>query len=180
MKVIVPADGIETKKAVRASFQIEGPFYIRLGRSKVPLIFNKDYPFSIGKGFRIKEGKDVSIFACGIMLWEALKTEQRLKKEGISAEVINISTIKPLDEKTIIKSVRSTGAAVTAEEHQIIGGLGSAVAETLGENYPVPLERIGIKNTFGESGSVEELLKKYELTADDIYKAVKRVIQRKK
>lgn len=179
IKVIVPADGVETKKAIRAVLKIKDPVYIRLGRPKIPVIFNEDYPFQIGKGYKIKEGRDVSIFACGIMLYEALKSEEKLKKEGISAEVINISTIKPLDKEIIINSARSTGAVVTAEEHQIIGGLGSAVAETLGENYPVPLERIGIKDKFGESGKPEELLKKYKLTADDIYKSAKRAIWRK-
>jgi len=179
MKVIVPADGVETKKAIQAAIKVKGPVYIRLGRAKTPVIFKEDYPFQIGRGYIIRKGKDVSIFTCGIMLSQALKAEEKLKEEGISAEVINISTLKPLDEKIIIESAHSTGAVVTAEEHQIIGGLGSAVAETLGENYPVPLERIGIKDKFGESGKPEELFEKYQLTANDIYKAAKKAIGRK-
>jgi len=179
MKVIVPADGVETKKAIQAAIKVKGPVYIRLGRAKTPVIFEEDYPFQIGRGYKIRKGKDVSIFTCGIMLSQALKAEEKLKEEGISAEVINISTLKPLDEKIIIESAHSTGAVVTAEEHQIIGGLGSAVAETLGENYPVPLERIGIKDKFGESGKPEELFEKYQLTANDIYKAAKKAVGRK-
>lgn len=180
MKVIVPADGIEAEKAVLAAAKLEGPVYIRLGRSKVPIIYEKDYEFTLGKASVIKPGQDVTIIACGIMVAEAIIAGEELAKEGISARVVNMASIKPLDEEIVIIAARETGAVVTAEEHSIIGGLGGAVAEVLAENAPVPLERVGIQDTFGESGKPQELLEKYGLTATNIQEAVYRVLNRKK
>ncbi|MDK2824240.1 MAG: transketolase [Clostridia bacterium] len=179
MTVIVPADGEEAKQAIFAAAEYEGPVYIRLGRPKVPMIFDSNYKFIIGKAAVIKEGTDVSLMATGIMVSEALKAAQDLEKQGINACVVNISTIKPIDENTITQVARITGAVVTCEEHNIFGGLGSAVAEVLVENYPVPMERVGVKDTFGESGKPNQLLEKYGLTAKDIVIAAKKVISRK-
>lgn len=180
MKVIVPADGIEAEKAVLAAAEMDGPVYIRLGRSKVPVIYAEDYQFELGKASIIKEGQDVALIACGIMVAEALKAAEELAKEGISARVINMASIKPLDKEAVVAAARDTGAVVTAEEHNIIGGLGSAVAEVLGENVPVPLERVGVSDTFGESGKPQDLLEKYGLTAKHIQEAAYRVLNRKR
>ncbi len=180
MKVIVPADGIEAEKAVLAVAEMDGPVYIRLGRSKVPIIYAEDYQFELGKASIIKEGQDVALLACGIMVAEALKAAEELAKEGISARVINMASIKPLDKEAVVAAARDTGAVVTAEEHNIIGGLGSAVAEVLGENVPVPLERVGVSDTFGESGKPQDLLEKYGLTAKHIQEAAYRVLNRKR
>ncbi len=179
MTVIVPADPVETMTAVFAAAAMKGPVYIRLGRPVVPVLFPDDYEFKVGKAVTLREGKDVAILACGIMTAESLKAAGELEKEGISARVLNMSTIKPLDKEAIIKAARETGALVTAEEHSIIGGLGGAVAEVLAENAPTPLERVGVKDTFGESGKPQELLVKYGLTAKDIKEAVYRVLKRK-
>jgi len=177
MTVICPADDVETMAAVKAASEYNGPVYIRLGRSSVPTINDRpEYKFEIGKAVLLREGKDVSIFATGIMVSEALKAAEELQKEGIEAEVINIHTIKPIDEEAVVNSVKKTKAAVTCEEHNIIGGLGSAVCEVLAEKCPAPVKRVGIKDTFGESGKPAELLKKYGLTKDDIIKAVKEAI----
>ncbi|TDT63705.1 transketolase family protein [Fonticella tunisiensis] len=181
MTVIVPADDIETMAAVKAAAEHEGPVYIRLGRSSVPTINdNPSYKFEIGKAVTLKEGRDVSIFATGIMVSIALKAAEMLESEGIDAEVINIHTIKPIDVDAIVKSVNKTGAAVTCEEHNVIGGLGSAVCEVLSENMPAPVKRIGVMDTFGESGKPDELLKEYGLTAENIVNAAREVINRKK
>ena len=181
LTVVVPSDAIETEKAIRAVADFHGPVYVRLSRLATPLI-NEDikYAFKLGKGVLKKEGRDISIFACGIMVGTALEAAKILEKENISAEVINIHTIKPLDKSIIIKSATKTKAVVTAEEHSIIGGLGSAVSEVLVENIPVPMARVGVKDTFGESGKPHELLIKYGLTSSDIVKAVKSVLARKK
>jgi transketolase len=179
MTVIVPADGIETKKAVRAIADFDGPVYMRLGRSGVPVIFDDSYDFQIGKAHIVREGKDVSIFANGIMVAEALEAADTLAAEGISAEVINVSTIKPLDVDAVLGSVRKTNCAVAAEEHSIIGGLGGAIAEVLAEAYPTFLERVGVADTFGESGKPADLLKKYGLTPADIVSSAKLAIQHK-
>lgn len=179
MTVIVPADGIETKKAVRAIADYDGPVYMRLGRSGVPVIFGEDYDFKIGKAAVMKEGADVTLFACGIMTSAALDAAETLKSEGISAEVINIATIKPIDADAIITSVKKTGCAVSAEEHSIIGGLGSAIAEVLVTKCPVPMQMVGVKDTFGESGVPGKLLEKYGLTANDIVNAAKAVLKQK-
>lgn len=179
MVVVVPADAVETEKAVFAAAGMEGPVYIRMGRSGVPVLFAGDYDFKIGRSAMLKEGCDVTVIACGIMVAEALLAAQRLNEQKISVRVINMSTIKPIDEDALLRAARETGAIVTAEEHTIIGGLGSAVAEILAEKHPAPLERVGIKDTFGESGKPQELLDKYGLTAADIESAVKRVLKRK-
>ena len=180
MTVLVPADGVETEQVVRAAAEYVGPVYIRLGRLPTPIIYNNEYKFKIGKANLLKEGKDVTIIACGTMVYEALQSAEILAKEKITASIINMSTIKPLDKETIIESARKTGAVVTAEEHNIIGGLGGAVSEVLAENVPVPMKRIGINDSFGESGKPAELLKKYKLTAEDIADACKEVIGVKK
>lgn len=181
MVVINPADGVEAKAAVLKAAEYNGPVYIRLGRSKVPVIFNEDdYKFEIGKGIMLEDGTDATIIATGVMVSAALEASKKLAEEGIRVRVINIHTIKPIDKDIIIKAAKDTGAIVTAEEHSIIGGLGSAVSEVLVENYPVPVERIGIKDTFGESGNSDELLVKYGLTPENIIEAVKKVIARKR
>ncbi len=180
MTVIVPADGPETMQAIEAAAEHKGPCYVRVGRNKVPTLFGEDYTFKIGKAHVFHEGKDAAIIATGIMVAEALKARDLLKAEGIDAGVINMSTIKPLDAGAVIAAARRCGAVVTAEEHSIIGGLGGAVAEVLAESAPVPLVRIGVKDTFGTSGDQEGLLKHYGLSANDIAKAVKEVIKKKK
>lgn len=180
MTVIVPSDSVETRAVIHAVSKMDGPVYVRLGRLAVPVINDKaSYKFEIGKGVVLNKGDDATIIATGLMVGEALEAARELETEGIKARVINIHTIKPIDENLIIEAAGETGAIVTAEEHNIIGGLGSAVAEVIGENYPVPLKRIGIKDTFGESGKPAELIKKYGLTSGDIVKAVINVIDRK-
>jgi transketolase len=177
MTVICPADGVETEAVVRAAAKYRGPVYIRLGRSKVPTIYDRSsYSFEWGKGITLRDGRDATIIATGIMVSMALEAASELEKEGIRVRVIDIHTIKPFDKDIIIKAARETGAIVTAEEHNIIGGLGSAVAEVLCENSPVPMKRIGIKDTFGESGTAGDLLIKYGLTSRDITEAVKQLI----
>lgn len=180
IKVIVPCDAIEAEKATLAVASDNGPCYIRLGREEVPIITDEKTEFKIGKANVMKKGKDVVIIACGIMVWFALKAADALEKKGINATVINNHTIKPMDRKTIIDAAKETKAIVTAEEHQIYGGLGSAVAEVLAEEYPVPMEIIGMKDRFGESGKAEELLVKYGLTPGEIIRAVERVLERKR
>ncbi|KPU26702.1 transketolase [Caloranaerobacter sp. TR13] len=181
MVVINPADGVEAKAAVLEAAKYNGPVYIRLGRSKVPVIFNEeDYKFEIGKGIMLEDGTDATIIATGVMVSAALEASKKLAEEGIRVRVINIHTLKPIDKDIIVKAAQDTGAIVTAEEHNIIGGLGSAVSEVLVENYPVPVEKVGIKDTFGESGNGDELLVKYGLTPENIIEAVKKVISRKR
>lgn len=180
MTVIVPADAEETRKAVAFAAEYDGPVYIRLGRMSVPDLFTSDYQFEYGKAVQIVNGSDVTIIATGIMVGSAKQAAEQLREAGISARVLNIHTIKPIDQAAIIKAAADTGAIVTCEEHSIIGGLGSAVAEVLVENAPVPMERIGVKDTFGESGTPNTLLVKYQLTADDIVAAAKKAINRKK
>ena len=176
MTVLVPADGVEAEKMIFEAANVYGPMYVRLGRSAVDTIFTEEYKFEIGKGTVLTEGDDVSIIACGIMVNEAIKASVELKKEGINARVINMSTIKPIDKELIIKSAKETKAIVTAEEHSIIGGLGSAVSEVLAEECPTILKRVGIKDVFGESGNPNDLLEKYGLTYKDIINSVKEVI----
>ena len=180
MVVINPADDIETEAAIKAVAQMEGPCYVRLGRMAVSRVNDEaNYNFVIGKGITLAEGNDVAIIATGIMVEAALEAKGELAKEGINARVINIHTIKPIDEELIIKAAKETGVIVTAEEHSIIGGLGSAVAEVVSENCPVPVLRVGVKDTFGESGKPNELLEKYGLTSNDIVNKVKEVIKLK-
>ncbi|AYO30076.1 transketolase family protein [Biomaibacter acetigenes] len=176
MTVINPADAEEAKQAVRAAALHKGPVYLRFGRHPVETIFDENYKFEIGKGVILKEGKDVAIIATGVMVGEALKAAKILAGEGINAMVVNISTIKPIDKEVILKAA-GCGAIVTAEEHNIIGGLGSAVAEVLAEEKPTPIKRIGIADEFGQSGNPDELLKIYHLTAEDIAKAAKKIIK---
>jgi len=180
MTVIVPSDGVETEAAVLAAAEIDGPVYIRLGRMAVPEVNTGDYSFQWGKAVVFREGTDVLLVGTGLMVDTCLKAAEVLQQEGISAGVINIHTIKPIDADTIIRMATITGAVVTVEEHSIIGGLGSAVAEVLGEALPVPLKRVGISDSFGESGKPMELLDKYGLNPEGIVAAAKSVIDRKK
>jgi len=180
MTVVIPSDAIETEKVIREAVKFYGPMYIRLSRSATPVINeNAEYHFELGRGVVLRQGSDATIIACGIMVSVALDAAEALKKENISCRVVNIHTIKPLDKDLIVKCAAETGAIVTVEEHSIIGGLGGAVAEVLVENAPVPMARVGIRDTFGESGKPEELLVKYGLTAHDIVVAIKSVIKRK-
>jgi len=179
MKVVVPCDAIETRKATIQAAEVWGPVYIRFGRPPVPTLTKEDTPFVLGKAITMREGKDVAIFACGIMVYEALEAAKELHKKGISARVINLHTVKPIDEEKIFEAARETGAIVTAEEHQLSGGFGSAVAEVVGRQFPVPVEMVGIKDRFGESGSPQELMQDFGLTRFDIVKAVERVVKRK-
>ncbi|OGD60824.1 transketolase [Candidatus Berkelbacteria bacterium RIFCSPLOWO2_01_FULL_50_28] len=178
MTVVVPADSIETKKATIALAKHIGPSYIRFGREKTPVMTTDETPFVLGRATQILAGSDVTIIACGQMVAFALEAAQKLDGK-LSVGVINLHTIKPIDIKAIIEAAKESGAIVTAEEHQIAGGLGGAVAEVLAESYPVPLERVGIKDTFGESGKPEELMEHYGLTTQHIIEAVERVIKRK-
>ena len=180
MVVINPADDIETEAAIKAVAEMEGPCYVRLGRMAVSRVNDEtNYNFVIGKGITLAEGNDVAIIATGIMVEAALEAKEELAKEGINTRVINIHTIKPIDEELIIKAAKETGVIVTAEEHSVIGGLGSAVAEVVSESCPVPVLRVGVKDTFGESGKPNELLEKYGLTSNDIVNKVKEVIRLK-
>ncbi|MBU2100639.1 transketolase family protein [Candidatus Micrarchaeota archaeon] len=180
LTVIVPVDAVEGEKATIQAGEIKGPMYLRFGREKVPTITTERTPFTIGKAEVFREGKDVCIIACGVMVYDALLAAEELEKEDIEVMVINNHTVKPLDKKTLIEAAKKTGAIVTAEEHQVFGGMGSAVAEVLSQNYPVPIKFVGIKDRFGESGQPEELLKKFGCTSKDIIKAVKDVLEMKK
>ena len=179
MVIINPADAVESRLAIKAAIEYDGPVYLRFGRLDVPVIFDEDYKFEIGKGVELKEGSDVTIIATGLMVPEALKAREILAEEGISARVINIATIKPIDKDIIVKAAKETGAIVTAEEHNINGGLGSAVAEVLSENYPVPMKRVGTCDVFGKSGKPYDLLKEFGLDADTIVERAKEVINMK-
>ena len=179
MVVVAPADAYEAYAATKAITDYDGPVYMRMGRADFPTILAEDVEFNIGKATVLQEGSDVTIIGCGQMVSSCLEAAEKLKTEGINAEVINMSTIKPLDEEAVIASVKKTGCCVTAEEHSIIGGLGSAVAEALSESICAPLERVGTKDTFGESGNPNDLMAKYGLTAADIYDAAKKSISRK-
>ena len=178
--VIVPADAIETAQAVREAASSYGPFYIRLARLKVPLVYTDDYRFKLGKAVVMKQGKDATIIAIGIMVAAALEAADSLKKEGIDCCVLNMPTLKPIDEAAIIKAATDTGAIVTAEEHLEHGGLGSIVAQIVARHQPVPMEFVAIKDTYAESGKPAELLEKYGLTAKDIGRAVQTVLEKKK
>ena len=174
MVVICPSDDVETKAAVKAAVEHDGPVYLRMGRLAVPVINDKpDYKFEIGKGVTLKEGKDLTIVATGLPVAECLKAAEMLAADGIDAEVINIHTIKPLDEELIVASAKKTGKVVTVEEHSIIGGLGGAVAECLSEKAPTKMLRIGMNDVFGESGAAVALLHKYGLDAEGIYNKIK-------
>lgn len=179
MTVIVPSDDVEAKAAVRAAIEMEGPVYLRFGRAAVPVINDKpDYKFEIGKGVLLREGTDVTIIASGITVASALDAAEMLEKDGISAEVINIHTIKPLDEELVLASAKKTGKVVTAEEHTVIGGLGSAVCDCLSEKHPTPVLRIGMQDTFGESGPANALVEKYGLDGKGIYEKTKEFVRK--
>lgn len=180
MTVINPCDFNQTKAATMAIAEYEGPVYLRFGRPKVPVFTPADQKFEIGKALRLIEGSDVSIFATGHLVWHAIEAEAILQEKGIKAEIINIHTIKPLDVAAILESVKKTGCAVTAEEHQLNGGLGDSVAQTLSRNYPSPLEMVGVNDSFGESGVPEQLMEKYGLNTQSIVDAALKVIERKK
>jgi transketolase len=180
MTVIVPSDYNQTKAATIALGKHIGPTYLRFGRPSWPIFNAADRPFVIGKADKLIDGKDVSIFACGHMVWQAIEAEAQLAEKGISAEVINIHTIKPLDVEAILASVSKTGCAVTCEEHQINGGLGDSVAQVLSRFHPAPVEMVAVNDSFGESGPPLDLLKKYGLSPSDIVKATEKVLARKK
>lgn len=177
MTVIVPSDAIETAKVIREVAGFYGPAYVRLSRPKTPLVNDENYKFEIGKGIILREGRDITLIACGMMVHRALKAAEALKNEGIDARVVNMHTLKPLDKELIVESAKKTKAIVTCEEHTIIGGLGSAVAEVVSENYPVKVVRVGIRDMFAESGKPEELMVKYGLTSKDIVAAAKNVLK---
>lgn len=179
MTVFSPADYFETKKAIKAMASINGPCFIRFGREKVPVVTSEDAPFEVGKANLMREGTDVSVFATGTQVAEALDAAEILEKEGISIEVWNFHTIKPIDQDAIVASARKTGAVVTAEEHQVHGGFGSAVIEVLAQRLPVPVEMVAIMDTFGESGQPRELMEKYGITSKDIVEKAKKVLARK-
>jgi transketolase len=180
MKVISPCDYIEAKKAVFALGEDHGPAFLRLGRETVPLVTTEDTPFVIGKMNVLREGSDAVVFATGVMVHMAVEAASILEHENIKVSVVNVHTIKPIDKETIIKYAAKTGAVVTAEEHQMAGGLGSSISEVLGQECPTPMEILGIKDRFGQSGSPKELLKIYNLTPEEIIRLVKKVLKRKK
>jgi transketolase len=180
MTVINPCDYNQTKAATLATAKHEGPVYLRFGRPKVPNFTPENQEFVIGKAILLNEGTDVSIFATGHLVWKALEACEILEEKGVSAEIINIHTIKPLDEDAIVESVKKTGAAVSAEEHFRNGGLGDSIAQTLVRNYPVPMEMVAVDDEFGESGKPDELLSKYHLDTQDIVEAALKAVERKK
>lgn len=181
MTVVVPCDGYETRQATKAILGYEGPCYLRTGRCALDVVTDQfpEYKFELGKGITLVDGNDVTIIACGLMVQEALKAAEILKKDGIDARVIDMHTIKPIDRDLIIKAAKETGAIVTAEEHNVIGGLGGAVAEVLSTSVPIPLEMVGVNDCFGHSGHPDELLKHFGLTPDNIAEKAKSAIKRK-
>ena len=179
MKVIVPADAPSTKSIIKAIATIPGPFYVRLTRSATPIVYEGGFEYKFGQANILQEGSDVAVFACGIMVPEAMKAAESLKAKKVSAAVIDLHTVKPIDSDTIQKFAQKCGKVVTAEEHNILGGLGSAVAEVLGERRPTLMKRVGVMDTFGESGDPRELLKKYGLTATDIEQAALDLVRTK-
>ena len=180
MTILNPADDVETKKAMRAAMEINGPVYMRFGRLAAPVLFDQSYRFEIGKGATMVEGSDVTIIATGLMVSEALTAAAQLKSEGISARVVNMATIKPIDREIIIRAAKETGVIVTVEEHNIIGGLGSAVTEVVCETVPVPVVRVGVNDVFGKSGPAAELLKVFGLCAENIVAKTKEALALKK
>lgn len=180
MVIINPADDVEAKAAVHAAAAHDGPVYMRFGRLAVPRVNSEDYKFELGKGVELRSGNDVTIVATGLMVNEALIAADALKEEGIDARVINIHTIKPIDKDILVKAAKETGAIVTAEEHSIIGGLGSAVCEALSDEYPVPVVRLGVNDTFGKSGPALELLKIFGLDSTNIIEKAKKALSLKK
>jgi transketolase len=179
MSVVVPADGVETEQAVRAIYAHDGPVYLRLARNKYPILFDESYRFQLGKANRVREGKDLAIIAVGLMVSKSLLAAEQLARQGVEASVVNMSTIKPLDAEHVVGAARETGAVLTVEEHSINGGLGSAVAETLGENFPVPMKRMGVNDRFGTSGSSDELLEYHGLTERHIAEEALKLLKMK-
>lgn len=179
MKVIVPADAPSTKGSIKAIATIPGPWYVRLTRSSTPVVYDSGFEYGNGEAKVLQDGSDVAVFACGIMVPEALKAAESLKAKGTSAAVIDLHTIKPIDSGTVVKFASQCGRVVTAEEHNILGGMGSAVAEVLGENRPTPMRRVGVMDTFGESGDAAALMKKYGLTSAEIEQAALATLQSK-
>ena len=179
MRVVVPCDSPQARLATLTAAKIDGPFYIRLGREPIPVITTVKTKFELGKAQLMRPGTDITIVACGFMVYLSLLAAQKLARQGISCEVINLHTIKPIDRKTLISSAKKTAAMVTAEEHQLSGGMGSAVAEVMAREYPVPIEMVGVRDTFGESGQPWELMRKYRLTDSDLARAVLRALARK-
>lgn len=175
INIVVPCDGPETREAIFAAYETPGPFYVRLGRSKVPTIEGKS-PFKLGKGYILKQGSDVTIVACGLMVQEALSAWEQLKKEGISATVINLHTVKPIDEELILDAARRTRGLVVCEEHSVLGGLASSVAEVLSEKHPAKILKVGVSNRFGQSGDEKDLLREYQLTSCDIVARAKSLL----
>jgi transketolase len=180
MTVVVPVDSNETYKVVKTVAKTKDPVYVRIGRADVPTVTDADTPFEMNKAKVMRDGKDVTLIGCGIMVSKCLEAAEELAKHGIDARVINLHTIKPLDEKTIVKAARETGGVVTAEEHSVMMGMGSAVAMCLVENFHVPMKRVGIPDVFGESGACNELMEKYGLTIENIVEAAHDVLKRKK
>jgi len=176
MRVVVPADASSTRSLVAESWKTPGPFYIRLSRAAVGEVYSSPADLRIGRAEVLRDGSDIAIIACGVMVNEAVEAAESLSKEGISAEVVDSHTLKPIDSDTVLKAAKKTGGIVTAEEQSIIGGLGSAVAETVSDSYPVPVSRIGLRDTFGESGEHKELMDKYGLTPQEIVKASRRLV----
>lgn len=179
MTVLCPADGPETAAAIRVAAEYRGPVYVRLGRGKVPVVFDDGCRFSIGRGVTLREGSDMTFITTGLMTAEALQAARILAEERISARVVHLGTVKPLDIDLVLRAARETGAVVTAEEHSVIGGLGGAVCEALAEGCPAPVERVGLRDQFGQSGSADELLAYYGLTAAHLVEAAERVLKRK-
>ena len=179
MTVVVPCDGPQTRNAVISAYHKKGPIYIRLSRSKFPVLTKDSDTFTIGKAATIRDGEDVTIIACGLLVSKAFEATEILLGKGIHARLINMHTIKPIDNESIIKAAKETGAIVTAEEHSVIGGLGSTVASVLAENHPTPVEMVGTKDVFGQSGTPDELIAKYHLDTTDIVNAAEKVIKRK-
>lgn len=177
--VVVPADVVEAEKAIWAAGTTAGPFYLRVGRPKVPVLYDESYDFAVGRADVRRDGSDASVIACGLLVHVADRAAEILATEGISLRVINMATIKPLDEAAVVAAARDTGAIVTAEEHSVIGGLGSAVARCLALQAPVPMEQVGVQDRFGTSGKWQDVLERYGLTADGIVQAVRRVLARK-
>jgi transketolase len=178
MTVISVCDAVETEKAMRAALDINGPVYFRLSRADMPVIFDESYNFEIGKGVVLREGKDVTIVATGLMVHKALEASEMLAEENISARVVNLHTIKPIDRELLVKCAKETGAVVTAEEHSIYGGLYGAVSEVLSKECPVPMSAVGVEDTFTESGDYEQLLAKYGLTAENIVAKVREILNK--
>lgn len=179
MRVLVPADYTAAKQAIRIAAQTPGPFYVRLGRAKVPQVYEEGFELELGRAYVLREGDDVTLVANGVEVAEALQAAEQLASQGISAEVIDAFSVKPFDKETLLASVRKTGCVVSCEEHSTVGGLGSAVADIIGENCPVPLERVGVRDEFGTSGDPGELLAEYGLDAAGIVEKAKKVLARK-